>query len=89
MRGSAVDDESEYKRLKRDATQCDAIHELAELGTMLENVLPDWEAKVEKRAKNEIAKNLLKIGIAIDKIMEATGLSQQDILALKSETTNA
>ncbi|MBQ7608207.1 MAG: hypothetical protein IJU76_09595 [Desulfovibrionaceae bacterium] len=56
---------------------------------MLENVLPDWEAKVEKRAKNEIAKNLLKIGIAIDKIMEATGLSQQDILALKSETTNA
>ncbi|MBO4335662.1 MAG: hypothetical protein J5846_07505, partial [Desulfovibrio sp.] len=73
------------KRLKIDATQFEAISELQEFGTMLENVLPDWEARVEKRAKQEIAKNLIKIGLAIDKIMEATGLSQQDILALRPE----
>lgn len=81
------------KRLKIDAKQFEAIHELEEFGAMLENVLPDWEARVEKKAKEkrdrEIAKNLLNIGIAIDKIMEATGLSQQDILELKTENANA
>ena len=81
------------KRLNIDITQFEVIHELEEFGTMLENVLPNWEASVEKRAKEkrdrEIAKNLLNIGIAIDKIMEATGLSQQDILELKTENANA
>ncbi|MBQ7606533.1 MAG: Rpn family recombination-promoting nuclease/putative transposase [Desulfovibrionaceae bacterium] len=85
------------KRLKIDSTQFNAIYELEEFGTMLENVLPNWEAKVEKRAKEEarnerdreIAKNLLEIGIAIDKIMQATGMSQKDILALKTENANA
>ena len=85
------------KRLKIGATQFNAIYELEEFGSMLENVLPDWEERIrknerditEKKAKSEIAKNLLEIGIAIDKIMRVTGLSQQDILELKTENANA
>lgn len=52
---------------------------------MLENVLPDWEARIEKKAKEEIAKNLLNLGLAIEKIIQATGLSEQDILPLKAK----
>ena len=73
------------KRLKIDSTQFEAIHELEEFGTMLENVLPDWETRVEKRAKEEVAKKMLEVNEAIEKIMQFTGLSRQDILALKTE----
>ncbi|MBQ7607422.1 MAG: hypothetical protein IJU76_05580 [Desulfovibrionaceae bacterium] len=81
------------KRLTIDAKEFEAIHELEEFGTMLENVLPDWEARVEKKARNErdreIAKKMLEGNEAIEKIMQFTGLSRQDILALKTENANA
>ena len=44
------------------------------------------EGKIER--SKEIATNLVKLGIAIDTIMQATDLSQQDILALKTENAN-
>ena len=79
-----------FQRLKIDATQFDAIYELEELGSMLANVLPNWEEKIrtdaEKRKTNEIAKKMLEIGMAIDQIIKTTGLSQQDILSLKMQT---
>ena len=67
---------------------------------MLENVLPDWlervekraeikaEIKAEKRTREEIANNLLKIGLAIEQIIQATGLSHADILAIKTKNAN-
>ena len=81
------------KRLQIDAKQFEAIHELEEFGAMLENVLPDMIERVKKGAKeentNKIAKNLLDLWLAIEKIIQATGLSEQDILSLKTKKANA
>ena len=41
------------------------------------------EKRGAKKAKKEIAKNLLNIGIGIDRIIEATGLSKEEIENLK------
>ena len=38
-------------RLRIDAKEFEAMHELEEFGTVLENVLPDWEERGEKRVK--------------------------------------
>ena len=56
---------------------------------MLENVLPDCEERIRKEKTNEIAKNLLNIWLAIEQIMQATELSQQDVLSLKNQNANA
>ena len=81
------------RRLKIEDQRFEVIYELEEFGAMLENVLPDWEARVEKKAKeettNEIAKKLIKIGLTVEKIIEATGLTREDILALKIQKANA
>ena len=85
------------KRLKIDVKQFEAVLELEEFGAMLEDVLPDWaerirsdaDKKARKENSKEIAKNLLNIGLAIEQIMQATGLSQQDVLSLKNQNANA
>ena len=81
------------KRLKIDDKQFEAVRELEEFGAMLENVLPDWEEKIrrDERKMNmkEIAKKMLDFNEAIEKIMQFTGLSEQDILALKTKNANA
>ena len=60
---------------------------------MLENVLPDWEEKIRRDERkinmNEIAKKMLDFNEAIEKIMQFTGLSEQDIVALKTKNANA
>ena len=85
------------RRLKIEDLRFEAIYELEEFGAMLENVLPDWEERIrknerditEKKAKNEIAKKMLDVNETIEKITQFTGLSRQDILALKTENANA
>ena len=60
---------------------------------MLENVLPDWEEKIRRDERrintNEIAKKMLDLNEAIEKIMQFTGLSEQDIVALKTKNASA
>ena len=72
---------------------------------MLENVLPDWEKRVEKRgekkgekkgrrwgkkrAMQEVARKMLDFNDAIEKIIEITGLSKKDILALKTNKASS
>ena len=60
---------------------------------MLENVLQKWEARIredaKKEEKNDIAKKLLDVDEAIEKIIQITGLSREDILALKKEYSQA
>lgn len=41
------------RRLKIEDQRFEAIHELQEFGAMLENVLPDWEEGVEKKARKD------------------------------------
>ena len=80
------------KRLQIDAKQFEAIHELEESGAMLENVLPDMIERVKKEAKeentNKIAKKMLEFNESIEKIMQFTGLSEQDIITLKTKKAN-
>ena len=47
------------------------------------------EKNGDKRARDEIANNLLKIGLTIEQIIQATGLSHADILAIKTKNANA
>ena len=59
---------------------------------MLENVLPDMIERVKKEAKeentNKIAKKMLEFNESIEKIMQFTGLSEQDIITLKTKKAN-
>ena len=41
------------------------------------------EGKTEERL--EIAKKMLEMGLSVEQITEATGLSEEDVLKLKSE----
>ena len=41
------------------------------------------EGKTEERL--EIAKKMLKMGLSVEQITEATGLSEEEVLKLKSE----
>ncbi|MBQ9536932.1 MAG: hypothetical protein IJU79_03980 [Desulfovibrionaceae bacterium] len=77
------------RHLKIEDQRFEAVHELEEFSAMLENVLPAWKERVEKERAREIAKNLLKIGLTVEKIIEATGLAKEDILALKTQNANA
>ena len=64
---------------------------------MLEDVLPDWEKRIEergekrgeKRGKEKIAKKMLDFNETIEKIITFTGLTKQDILALKTKSVKA
>ncbi|MBQ7457197.1 MAG: hypothetical protein IJS54_06315 [Desulfovibrio sp.] len=76
------------KRLQIDAKQFEAVHELEEFGAMLENVIPNMIERVKKENTNEIAKKMLDLNETIDKIIQFTGLSRQDILALKTKNAN-
>ena len=56
---------------------------------MLESVLQKWEERIRKEVRNDIAKKMLDADVAIEKIMQCTGLSREDILALKTENFKA
>ena len=64
---------------------------------MLEDVLPDWEKRIQERGEkigeknkaNEIAKNLFNIGLTVEQIIQATGLSKKNIMSLKNQNANA
>ena len=68
---------------------------------MLEDVLPDWEKRIQERGEqigqergeknkaNEIAKNLVNIGLTVEQIIQATGLSKNNIMSLKNQNANA
>ena len=43
------------------------------------------EKRGKKREKNEIAKNLLKMGIDTSKVIEATGLKKEEVEKLSNE----
>ncbi len=45
----------------------------------IKNSLDSAEEKGERKKAIEIAKNLLEMGMSIDNIMKATGLSQKEI----------
>ena len=45
----------------------------------INNSLDSAEEKGERKKAIEIAKNLLEMGMSIDNIMKATGLSQKEI----------
>ena len=77
------------KRLQIDAKQFEAIHELEESGAMLENVLPDMIERAKREKANEIAKKMLDFNESIEKIMQFTGLSEQDIVTLKTKNAIA
>ena len=51
--------------------------------------IKDAELKGWQEGKKECAWKLLKIGLTIETIITATGLSQEDILTLNTETADA
>jgi predicted transposase/invertase (TIGR01784 family) len=46
------------------------------------------EERGEKQAKIAVAKNLLKVGVSVDLIVESTGLLKAEIAQLKEEVTS-
>ena len=80
---------------------------------MLEDILPDWEKRIQERGEqigqergeqigqergekigeknkaNERAKNLVNIGLTVEQIIQATGLSKKNIMSLKNQNANA
>jgi len=51
----------------------------------LEEGLAKGRAEGEKEAKEKMALNLLSLGVPLDKIVQASGLSKSDIEKLKDE----
>ena len=49
------------KRLEIDEKQFEEVYELEEFGTMLENVLPDWEARIRKDAEQQAEIKLAEV----------------------------
>ena len=49
----------------------------------IKNSLDSAEEKGERKKAIEIAKNLLEMGMSIDNIMKATGLSQEELISFK------
>ena len=87
--------ENKNKVLKKARKELDyltgdaAVRRLAELRDKWE--MDDYFIKKyakkegEKRGKKEIAKNLLKMGMEIPKVIEATGLDKEEIEKISNE----
>jgi len=72
--------DAEARRLYEDRQKY--LHDEA---SMIEGALAEGEARGEKKKAIEMTKELLKRGVDISIIVEASGLSEAEIMALKKE----
>lgn len=72
-----VTQEDEDKLMKK-------IDQLEGKGEKIMTILEERELRGIEKGKIEVARNLLSLGLDIDKIVKATGLSEEDIKKLLS-----
>ncbi len=72
-----VTQENEDKLMKK-------IDQLEGKGEKIMTILEERELRGIEKGKIEVARNLLSLGLDIDKIVKATGLSEEDIKKLLS-----
>ena len=60
------------------------IDQLEGKGEKIMTILEERELRGIEKGKIEVARNLLSLGLDIDKIVKATGLSEEDIKKLLS-----
>lgn len=57
-----------------------------EMCTLVEDYAKEYAEEYAKETLKETARKLLQKGISITDVIESTGLSEEDILAIKEET---